>query len=84
MEILVVFLEMLCELVDFLAQKGNLDLRGAGVRVVSGGVFDRRRLFLCSKHVQALYHTLIIYASVLKRSPVPHQGVYTQYCAHFE
>ena len=50
MKILRVLLEVLRELVNLPRQERNLNIRRAGVRVVPGGAFHNRHLFLSRKH----------------------------------
>ena len=50
MKILRVLLEVLRELVNLLRKERDLHIRRAGVRVVPGGAFHNRHLFLSRKH----------------------------------
>lgn len=50
MKVLRVLLEVLREFVDLPRKKRDLNVWRASVCVVSGGIFDNRRLFLSGKH----------------------------------
>ena len=64
MKIFWVLLEVLCELVDLLRKESNLNIRRAGVRVMSCNSLDNYCLFLSGKHVMLPYHVLSICTSL--------------------
>ena len=65
MEILRILLEVLRKLVNLLAQKRDLNIGRAGVRIMSSDTLHNRRLFLSGKHVPLPYHALRNCASLV-------------------